>query len=126
MTVPMMDVRKVQMAVAEEMMCGSMRVRLGAVPRKSVLVAMMLVMSMGVSVRQRLVPVQVSVAFGEVQRNADRHQDRCDPEKRIRRLAEQRKRRGCPDKRGGRKIPARPRHPDLPPRHHATSNPDSL
>jgi len=44
----------------------SMRVRLGAVPRKIVLVAMMLVMSMGVSVRQRLVPVQVSVAFGEV------------------------------------------------------------
>src|SRR5260221_1379510 len=126
MTVAMMDVRKVQMAVAEEIMFVSMRVRLGAVPRKIVLVAMMLVMSMGVSVRQRLVPVQVSVAFGEVQRNADRHQDRCDPEKRIRRLAEQRKRRGCPDKRGGRKISAGPRSAELPQRHHEKSKADSV
>ena len=79
----------------------TVRVRLGAIPRKIVLMAMMLVMGMGVSVRQRLVPVQVPVAFGEMQRNADRHQDRCDPEKRIRRLAEQSKRRSCTDKRRG-------------------------
>ena len=109
-----MNIRKVSMAVAEEIMFVGVRVRLGAVPRKIVLMAMMLVMSMGVSVRQRLVPVQVPVALGEMQRNADRHQDRCDPEKRIRRLAKQRKRRGCPDKRGGRKISAGPRGAELP------------
>ena len=96
-----MNVRKVHMAVAEGIMFVTVRVRLGAIPRKIVLMAMMLVMGMGVSVRQRLVPVQVPVAFGEMQRNADRHQGRCDPEKRIRRLAEQRKRRGCTDKRRG-------------------------
>ena len=79
----------------------TVRVRLGAVPDKIVLMAMMRVMGMGVSVRQRLVPVQVPVAFGEMQRHADRHQDCCDPEKRIRRLAEQRKGRGCADKRRG-------------------------
>jgi len=38
-------------------MLVSVRVRLGAVPREIVLVAVMLVMSMGVCVRQRLVPV---------------------------------------------------------------------
>lgn len=96
----MMNVRKVHMAVAEEIVFVSVRVGLGAVPRKIVLMAMMLVMSMGVSVRQRLVPVQVPVAFGEMQRHADRHQYRCYPEKRIRRLTEQCKGRGCPDKRG--------------------------
>ena len=77
----------------------TVRVRLGAIPRKIVLMAMMLVMGMGVSVRQRLVPVQVPVAFGEMQSHAGHHQDRCDPEKRIRRLAKQRKRRASSDKR---------------------------
>src|SRR6266852_7091053 len=122
----MMNVRKVHMAVTEEIMCESVRVRLGTVPGKIVLMAMMLVMSMGVSVRQRLVPVQVPVAFGEMQRNADRHQDRCGPEKSIRRLAKQRKRRGCPDKRGGRKISAGPRGAELPQRHHEKSKADSI
>jgi len=90
-------------------MLVSVRVRLGAVPREIVLVAVMLVMSMGVCVRQRLVPVQVPVTLGEMQRNAGRHQDRCYPEGRVRRLAKQRKGRGCPDKRSGRKISAGPR-----------------
>src|SRR6266478_4961572 len=82
-TVPMMDVRKVRMAVAEAIMRVSMRVRLVAVPRKIVFMAVMLVMSVGVCVRQRLVPVHVPVALGEMQRNADRHQDRCYPERRV-------------------------------------------
>src|SRR5438046_8988724 len=97
MTVPMMDVRKVHMAVAEGIMFVTVRVRLGAVPRKIVFMAMVLVMGVGVCMRQRLVPVSVPVAFGEMQRNADRHQDRCDPEERLRRLAKQRKRHGRPE-----------------------------
>src|SRR5712692_3344400 len=97
----MMNVRKVHMAVAEGIVFVTVRVRLGAIPRKIVLVAMMLAAGMGVSMRQRLVPVQVPVAFGEMQRHTDRHQDRCDPEKRSRRLAEQSKRRACTDKRRG-------------------------
>src|SRR5467141_4189855 len=121
-----MNVRKVHMAVAEGIMFVTVRVRLGTIPRKIVLMAMMLVMSMGVCVRQRLVPVQVPVAFGEMQRNADRHQDRCYPEKRVRRLAKQRKRRGCPDKRGGRKIGAGPRSAEQPQRHHEKSKADSI
>ena len=87
--------------MVEGIVLVSVRVRLGAVPSKIVLMAMMLVVRVGVNVRQRLVPVQVPVAFGEMQRNADRHQDRCDPEKRIWRLAEQSKRRSCTDKRRG-------------------------
>src|ERR1700704_1947584 len=122
----MMDVRKVRVAVAEEIMLVSVRVRLGAVPREIVLVAVMLVMSMGVCVRQRLVPVRVPVALGEMQRNADRHQDRCYPEGRVRRLAKQCKRRGCPDKRSGRKISAGPRGAEVPQRHHEKSKADSI
>ena len=79
----------------------SMRVRLGAVPRKIVLMAMVLVMHVGVNMRQRLVSVQVPVALGEMQHHAGCHQDRCDPEQRVRRLAKQRKRRGGTDKRRG-------------------------
>jgi len=107
-------------------MLVGVRVRLGAVPRKIVLMAMMLVVSMRVSVCQHLVSVQVPVAFGEMQRNADRHQDRCYPEKRIRRLSEQRKRRGCPDKGGGRKISAGPRGAELAQRRHEKSKADSI
>src|SRR5439155_23590064 len=126
MTVPMMDVRKVHMAVAEGIMLVTVRVRLGAVPRKIVFMAMMLVMGVGVCMRQRLVPVQVPVAFGEMQRNADRHQDRRYPEKRVGRLAKQRKRRGRPDKRGGRKISAGPSSAELPQRHHEKSKAHSI
>ena len=94
----MMDVRKVRVAVAEEIMPMSVRVRLGAVPREIVFMAVMLVMSVGVCVRQRLVPVHVPVALGEMQRHACRHQDRRHPERCVRRLAEQRKRRRDTDK----------------------------
>src|SRR5437899_11710551 len=104
----MMDVREVRMAVAEEIMRVGVRVRLRTVPREIVFMAVMLVMSVGVCVRQRLVPMHVPGAFGEMQRNADRHQDRCYPERRVRRLAKQRKGRGCPDGRGGRRIGAGP------------------
>ncbi len=82
-------------------MLVSVRVRLGAVPRKIVLMAMMLVVRVGMNMRQRLVPVQVPVAFSEMQCHACCHQDRCDPEKRIRHLAKERKRRGGTDKRRG-------------------------
>src|SRR5438552_8252994 len=114
----MMDVRKVRVAVGEEIMLVSVRVRLGAVPREIVLVAVMLVMSMGVRVRQRLVPVQVPVTLGEMQRDAYRHQYRRNPERSVRRLAKQCKGRGCPDKRGGRKISTGPRSAEMPQRHH--------
>src|SRR5882672_12258998 len=97
----MMNVREVRMAVAEGAMLVSVRVRLGAVPRKIVLMAMMLVVRVGMNMPQSLVPVRVPVAFCEMQRHACRHQDRGGPEKRIRRLAEQRKRGGGTDKRRG-------------------------
>ena len=86
----MMNVRKVRMAVREWIMLVSMRVRLGAVPGKIVLMAMMLVMSVGVNMPQHLVPVQMAMAFREMQHDAGRHQYRCDPEKCIRRFAKQR------------------------------------
>src|SRR3979490_3272594 len=94
----MMDVRKVHMAVVEGIVLVSVRVRLGAVPGKIVLMAMMLVVRGGGKVRQRLVSVQVPVALGEMQRHACRHQERRDPERCVRRLAEQRKRRRDTDK----------------------------
>jgi len=89
------------MAVVEGIVLVSVRVRLGAVPGKVVLMAMMLVVRVGVNVRQRLVPVQVPVALGEMQRHAGRHEERRDPEQCVRRLAEQRKRRRGTDKRRG-------------------------
>ena len=97
----MMDIRKVRMAVVEGIVLVSVRVRLGAVPGKIVLMAMMLVVRVSVNVRQRLVPVQVPVPLGKVKRHAGRHQDRRDPEQCVRRLAEQRKRRRGADKRRG-------------------------
>src|SRR6185295_903277 len=118
MTVPMMNVRKVHMAVAEGIMLVSVRMRLGAVPRKIVLMAMMLVMIVRVNMRQRFVAVQVPVAFGEMQRHAGRHQDRCEPEKRVQRLAKQRKRRGGADKGRGREIGSGPSGAELPQGHH--------
>jgi len=82
-------------------MLVSVRVRLGAVPGKIVLMEMMLVVGVWVNMRQRLVPVQVPVAFREMQCHAGRHQDRRDPEQRVRGLAKKRKRRGSTDKRRG-------------------------
>src|SRR5882762_5203188 len=117
----MMDIWKVRMAVIEGIVLVSVRVRLGTVPSKIVLMAMMLVVRVGVNVRQRLVLVQVPVALGEMQRHAGRHQDRRDPERRVRRLAEQRERRRGTDKGRGRKISCGSRGAELPQCHYEKS-----
>ena len=52
------------MAVAEGIMFVTVRVRLGAVPHKIVFMAMVLVMGVGVRMRQRLVPARTDGGVG--------------------------------------------------------------
>src|SRR5260221_13313775 len=77
----MMDIRKVPMAVVEGIVRVSVRVRLGAVPGKIVLMAMMLVVRVGGNVRQRLVAVQGAGGAGVKERPACRPPDRRHPER---------------------------------------------
>src|SRR5882672_3663323 len=103
-TVPMVYVRIVLMTVAGGNVGVRVGVRLGAIPGEIVLVAMMLVVRMGMRVRQRFVMVQVPMALGEMQGDAGRDQRRREPEKRVRNLAEQCERHARTDKRRGCKI----------------------
>jgi hypothetical protein len=60
------------MAVRNGFVVVRVRVGLAAVPRKTVLVTVVLVVGMRVRVGECLVPVQVPVALGQMQSNAAR------------------------------------------------------
>ena len=71
---PMMNVGKVRMAVAHFRMRMHMVVRFGRVPLEVMLVLMMLIVSVRVTVLQRLVPMIVNVTLSEMDPNTYGHQ----------------------------------------------------
>lgn len=71
---PMMNVRKVRMAMAHFPMRMHMVVRLDPVALEVMLVLMMLIVSVRVTVPQRLVPMLVNVTLGEMDPNTYTHQ----------------------------------------------------
>ena len=80
MRMPMVDIRKMRVAVRKRCMMMKMSVRLGAIPRKVVCVRMMFVVHMIMHVIHRLVQMFMPVAFRQVQPNAKRHQCCGNPE----------------------------------------------
>ena len=93
-----------RMEVAHWRMCVRMVVGLSPIPRKVVLMLMMFVMNMRVGVTQRRVFMRVLVVFGEMQPDANPHQDDCQPERWRCRFAEQRDAQGGADEWRGGKI----------------------
>ena len=81
MPVPMVNVGKMRMAVAHFRMRMSMIVRLGPVPLKVMFVLMMLIVGVGVTVLQRLVPMIVNVTLSEMDPDTQAHQRSRDTER---------------------------------------------
>src|SRR6266536_3908833 len=80
MRMPMMDVRKVRVAMREGFVPMAMRVRFGAVPIEIVRVPMVVVMPMRMEVVDGVVQMLVLVDFGHMQPDANGHQRRCNAE----------------------------------------------
>src|SRR5437764_951476 len=102
----MMHIRIVRMRVCCRFVVMLMCMRLGAVPRKIVLVLMMHIVPMRMAMRHRFVCVFVFVALGEMQPNAARHQCCGNPECRRRLLVEQRNRECSADEGCRREVSA--------------------
>ena len=85
----MMDIRKVGVPMAQPGVLVFMGVRLFPIPIESMRVPMMLIMSVRMRMRHRLVNVLVLVLLGHVQPDTDTHADRRQPECTIARLAKQ-------------------------------------
>src|SRR6266700_2046176 len=105
-TVPVMQVRVVRMLMREAAVLVFMRVGLRSVPRKIVLVLMMRVVHVGVRVRERLVPVLMSMALGQVEGHAGGHQQGRQPKARRRRLTQDVHYDRRTEKGGGREVGA--------------------
>ena len=84
MPVPVMNVRKMRVAVRDRQMHMRMRVRLVAVVRKIVRMLVMFVVPMPMRVLEWLVRVRVFMPFANVQPDPERHQHGRDPERRGR------------------------------------------
>ena len=80
MTVTMMDVRVMRMRVNEFFVAMSVRVRLAGRVVRVVGVLMVLVMGVQMLMFHRLMLMDVLVAFGQVQPDAEYHQDGGDTE----------------------------------------------
>src|SRR4029077_9319096 len=113
----MVYVRIVLMAMTHGNVGVRVRVGFGAVPGEIVVVAGMLVMRVRGVVRERVMTMQVPMALGEMQGHAGRDQCRGEPEKRIRDLAEQNKRRRRTDEGRGREVGTGSRRAEEPKRH---------
>ena len=80
MCVPVVNVRKVRVAVTHYRVLMGMIVRLRTVPREVVRMLVMIVVHMVVVVIHWLMQMFVSVTFGQVQPHPERHQCGCYPE----------------------------------------------
>ena len=85
---PVVQVRIVRMLMREAAVAVFVRVGLRSVPRKIVLVLMVCVVDVRVRVSERLVPVLVRMAFGQVERNAGSHEQGREPKARGRRFTQ--------------------------------------
>src|SRR5438876_12220981 len=70
----MMHVREMRMGVRDVRMLMNVAVRFLAVPRKFVIMLMVLIMNMRMLMSHRFMCVRMFVMFGEVEPNADSHQ----------------------------------------------------
>jgi hypothetical protein len=82
MPVPVMDVRIVRVRMRHRLMLVGMDVRLARVNPWGVLVLMVLVVDMGMCMRQPVVVVLVLVPLAEVQPHPGHHQDSRDGQRR--------------------------------------------
>ena len=80
MRVSVMQVGIVRVPVRHRRMGMRMDVRLAAVPREVVRVAMVRVVRVRVRMLQRIVAMRVRVALAQMQPDAERHERRRDPE----------------------------------------------
>lgn len=106
MRMPMVNIRKMRVAVPKRGMMMRMRVRLGAVPGKIMRVRMMLIVYMIMRVIHRPMQVIVAVVFRQVQPHAQRHQRGGNPKCMRRGFAEKQNRHRSPHKRCRGKIRA--------------------
>ena len=74
------DIRIVRMAMGQRGVGVLVRVRFAPVPVEIVYVLVMFVVHVAVGMRDRLVRMQMLVAFGQVQPHAGSHQRRGQPE----------------------------------------------
>lgn len=86
---PVVDVRKVRVAMHQRIVHMRMGVRFLAVPREIMRVLVMFVVAMAMIMRQRFMRVLVSMTLADVQPNAHRHQCTGQPERKARVLSEE-------------------------------------
>ena len=120
MLVPMMEVREVSVLVVYGLMKVFMRVRLGSVGSRDVLILVMsalilmvLVMIVQVGMKHPLVKVPVLVPLRQMKPNPHAHKDRRDLEPKTERLVEKQKRDNRAYEWGQRKVSPGPRRPKV-------------
>ena len=95
---PMVDIRKMRMAVACRLMLVGMGMGLIAIPVKVMAVLMVRIVAVFMRMGQRGVIMRMRMVFGQMQPNAGCHQRCCQPKYRAGGLAQQRDRQRRPDK----------------------------
>ena len=108
-----MHVRHVRMRVAQPAVSMEMRMRFARRIRRLVRMTVMLVMDVRMGVRSDLVNVLVFVMLGDVQPNANGHQNSRDDKLDGERFAQSHNGRGTADERGCCKIRSGPRGPKM-------------
>ena len=126
MPVPVMNVGEMRMVVAQPTVLMLVTVRLLAVPRKRVLVAMMLIVAMSMRMQQGLMNVLVLMMLGYVQPDPHAHAGGRKPKREVSRLAGQHHRSGSADKWRGGEIRARPGRAELPQSHDILHEADAI
>jgi len=86
---PVVDVRKVRVAMHQRIVHMRMGVRFLAVPWEVMRVLVMFVVAMAMIVSQWLMRVLVSMTFADMQPNTHRHQCTGQPERKVWVLSEQ-------------------------------------
>ena len=97
----MMQVRVVRVRMHKPAVLMPMGMRLSAIPRRIVLVAVMLVVGVRVLVKHGLMEMRVLVTLADMKPDADPHESRSDPERKSRAFIEEDQRDGDAGNRRG-------------------------
>lgn len=101
MPMPMMNIRKMWMAMLDRAMGMHVTVRHRRVPLERVFMLMVFIVDMPMPVFRRLMLMCMGVALGQVQPHPGGHQRGCNPERAVHRLAQyQQGQRGAEERRG--------------------------
>lgn len=106
---PVVDIRKVRVAMHQWIVHMRMGVRFLAVPREIMRVLVMFVVAMAMIMRQRLMRMLVSMTLADMKPNTHSHQHPGHPERKAWVLSEQKQRQRGPDEGGSREIGTRTR-----------------